>query len=98
MLLLGRKSAEEKVSSFLLMIAERAPNIGCSHSDEVNFVQFELPLTRADIADYLGLTIETVSRQITRLKTAGIITMKGNREITVPDVDLLKQVAYQDNY
>lgn len=96
MLLLGRKSAEEKVSSFLLMIAERAPNIGCSHSDDVNFAQFDLPLTRADIADYLGLTIETVSRQITRLKTRGIITMKGNREIVVPDLDLLKQVAYQD--
>ncbi|MGI9570911.1 MAG: Crp/Fnr family transcriptional regulator, partial [Desulfobulbia bacterium] len=96
MLLLGRKSAEEKVSSFLLMIAERAPNIGCSHADEANFAQFDLPLTRADIADYLGLTIETVSRQITRLKTRGIISIKGNREIAVPDLDLLRQVAYQD--
>jgi CRP/FNR family transcriptional regulator len=96
MLLLGRKSAEEKVSSFLLMIAERTQNIGCAHSDEVNFVQFDLPLTRADIADYLGLTIETVSRQITRLKTRGIITMKGNREIAIPDVNLLRQVADQE--
>ena len=66
MLLLGRKTAEEKVASFLLLIANRVPNIGCQHSEDLNFVQFELPLTRADIADYLGLTIETVSRQFTR--------------------------------
>ena len=97
MLLLGRKSAEEKVASFLLMIAKRVPNIGCKHSDELNFVQFELPLTRADIADYLGLTIETVSRQFTRLRTQGVIEIANKREISVPDIDALEDRADQDS-
>ena len=97
MLLLGRKTAEEKVSSFLLMIAKRVPNIGCRHSDEVNFAQFELPLTRADIADYLGLTIETVSRHFTRLRTKGIIEITNKREILIPDMEALEDHADQDS-
>lgn len=97
MLLLGRKTAEEKVASFLMMIASRAPNIGCRHSDELNFVQFELPLTRTDIADFLGLTIETVSRQFTRLRTQGIIGITDKRQISVPDIDALQARAYQDS-
>lgn len=96
MLLLGRKTAEEKVASFLLMIANRVPNIGCKHSDELNFVTFELPLTRADIADYLGLTIETVSRQFTRLRTQGIIDIVNKREISIPNIDTLAERADQD--
>jgi len=97
MLLLGRKTAEEKVASFLMMIAHRVPNIGCKHSDELNFVKFELPLTRADIADYLGLTIETVSRQFTRLRSQGVIEIANKREISVPDVDALANCADQDS-
>jgi CRP/FNR family transcriptional regulator len=62
MLLLGRKSAPEKVASFLVAIAHR------TSGDLV-----ELPVTRADIADYLGLTIETVSRTLTQLREDGII-------------------------
>ncbi len=93
MLLLGRKTAQEKVASFLLMIAHRAPNIGCAHSDEMNFVQFALPLSRADIADYLGLTIETVSRHFTKLKSDGVINIINNREIAVPDIDMLANRA-----
>lgn len=90
MLLLGRKSAAEKVASFLLMISRRMANAGCSPTQKMGFVQFELPLTRADIADFLGLTIETVSRQMTRLKTAGVIRIANNRTITVPDIDALE--------
>lgn len=97
MLLLGRKTAEEKVASFLRMIALRVPNVGCKHSEELNFVQFELPLTRADIADYLGLTIETVSRQFTRLRTQGVIEIANKREISVPDMHALELRADQDS-
>lgn len=93
MLLLGRKSAQEKVASLLMMIASRAPNIGCHHTQELKFTRFTLPLTRADLADYLGLTLETVSRQITKLKTKGVIELVDNREIIVPDIELLARVA-----
>ena len=65
MLLLGRKSATEKVASFLVMIARRG--LG-----DV----LDLPVTRADMADYLGLTIETVSRTLTSLREDGVIGVK----------------------
>ena len=93
MLLLGRKTAEEKVASFLHMLARRSLTIGCQHGGNNGLANFELPLTRADMADYLGLTIETVSRQLTRLKTANVIKLNTNRLISVPDVDRLARVA-----
>ena len=93
MLLLGRKTAREKVASLLLMIAKRAPNVGCSHTPDLNFANFSLLLTRADLADFLGLTLETVSRQITKLKTEGIIKLIDNREIIVPDIEVLEGIA-----
>lgn len=93
MLLLGRKTAREKVASLLLMIAKRAPNVGCNHTPDLNFASFSLLLTRADMADFLGLTLETVSRQVTKLKTAGIIELIDNREIIVPDIEALADIA-----
>jgi len=94
MLLLARKKAEERVASFLLMIAKRVPNLGCEQSHKPNEVRFVLPLSRAEISDCLGLTIETVSRQITRLKTKGVIELMNYREIFIPDVHRLQQAAY----
>ena len=93
MLLLGRKTAEEKVASFLLMLARRSLLIGCQHTSAPGMAAFALPLTRADIADYLGLTIETVSRQLTRLKSGNVIRLSSNRQIMVPDMARLTQVA-----
>lgn len=90
MLTLGRKTAAEKVASFLLLIA--------THVDPENTgenVSFELPLTRADIADFLGLTIETVSRQLTKLRKDGIITVANNRHVTVPDLASLEMRSAQ---
>lgn len=87
MLTLGRKSAFEKVASFLFLIA--------AHIDPESEGQstFELPLSRADIADFLGLTIETVSRQMTKLRKDGVISIENNRQITVPDMELLRTSA-----
>jgi CRP/FNR family transcriptional regulator len=67
MVLLGRRSAEEKVASFLIGWRDRLAEIG--HAEEV----LPLPMGRLDIADYLGLTIETVSRTFTKLERDGII-------------------------
>lgn len=96
MFLLGRKSAEEKVASLLLLIAKRAAMIGCNHTIPFANATFEMQLPRADIADYLGLTIETVSRQMTKLKKSGTIDLRDQRQITVNDMDALKALANQD--
>ena len=97
MLLLGRKTAEEKVASFLYMLARRSMMTGCVHKGAPGTAAFELPLTRSDMADYLGLTIETVSRQLTRLKTSNVIRLNTNRLIMVPDLDRLAHSAGQDS-
>ena len=96
MFLLGRRTAEEKVASLLLMIAKRAQLMGCNHSLPPGSVVFDLPLSRADIADYLGLTIETVSRQMTGLKKSGVINLTDQRHITINDISALQAVANQD--
>lgn len=88
MLVLGRMTAKEKVASFLSLIAD---HIDPEHDGDS--VTFELPLSRAEIADYLGLTIETVSRQFTALRKDGVIEIEGNRHIVVPDRNLLKDAT-----
>jgi CRP/FNR family transcriptional regulator len=91
MLLLGRKTAEEKVASILLILAARAERI---RSDgEQAAVSFEIPLTRADLADHLGLTIETVSRQMTRLRAMRVIAMTNARQIAISDMPRLAALA-----
>ena len=91
MLTLGRKTAAEKVASFLHMIARNIdPEQDGEESDSRTF---DLPLTRADIADFLGLTIETVSRQLTRLRKAGIIEIENNRHVIVPDMNRLHRAT-----
>ena len=97
MLLLGRKTAEEKVSSFLMLLARRSLLINCAEPQTPQPSQFELPLTRTDMADYLGLTIETVSRQLTKLKTRGLIRIVNNRLVQVPDTERLAAIAGQDS-
>ena len=67
MVLLGRRSAEEKVASFLIKWRDRLAQIG-----PVTAIT-PLPTSRLDIADYLGLTIETVSRTFTKLERDGVI-------------------------
>jgi CRP/FNR family transcriptional regulator len=85
MVLLGRKSASEKVASFLLELTERLTPAGCEISFDASPRRFTLPFSRQQIADVLGLTIETVSRQFTRLKSEGLIDLPSRREVTVLD-------------
>ena len=94
-LMLGRKSSYERVASLLLIIAKRSRDAGCQPLFD-NSAQFELPLTRSELADYLGLTLETVSRKISGLKRKGVIELRTTREIVVPDIELLAEVANMD--
>jgi CRP/FNR family transcriptional regulator len=94
MLLLGRKTAQEKIATFLSILARRAAALESTPLDTA--LKFELPLTREAIADYLGLTIETVSRQITGLRKAGVIELADARSIRVPDYLTLLDVAGED--
>lgn len=88
MVTLGRKTAAEKVSSFLYSIAIHIdPKI---ERDQADSTTIDLPLTRADIADLLGLTVETVSRQLTKLRTDKIIEITNNRHLTIPHLGRLK--------
>lgn len=77
MLLLGRKTAMERLATFLLDLAARARRAG-GPPDLVH-----LPMTRAEIADYLGLTTETVSRVTSRLKTRGVIRLRPHNTIEI---------------
>lgn len=83
MLVLGRKTAREKIASLLAIIARRESQMNRKSTPGVT--KFDLPLTREAMANYLGLTLETVSRQISALKRDGIIELQGNRKVTIPD-------------
>ena len=83
MLLLGRKSASEKVASFLLDLSDRLAPATCDTMPEVAATRFTLPVSRQQIADVLGLTIETVSRQFTRLRGEGIIDLPSRRDVMI---------------
>ena len=82
-LLLGRRGAAEKVASFILGWAER-----CSGESVVY-----LAMTRQDIADYLGLTIETVSRSLSQFERDGVIALPTTRQLRVLNADALEDLA-----
>jgi CRP/FNR family transcriptional regulator len=81
LLLLGRKTARERIATFLLMLARRA-NGGAPLTAPLTF---DMPLSRGEMAEYLGLTIETVSRHMTRLRADGVIGFESARSATVAD-------------
>ncbi|MGB3555372.1 MAG: Crp/Fnr family transcriptional regulator [Jannaschia sp.] len=86
MVLLGRKTAREKVATLLMIVLRRAAVVpGAS--------RVELPLSREAMASYLGLTIETVSRQMTALRRDGIVALEGTRGLRVADLGALTAEA-----
>ena len=93
MLVLGRKTAREKIASLLYMIATRMAALKPGESNSATFV---LPITRETMANYLGLTIETVSRQMSALKKEGLIAFSDRRDITVPDLEDLRAETGED--
>ncbi len=91
MLLLGRKSAREKVLTFLLLRARQHDG-----PDEGDSAVLDLPMSRSDIADYLGLTIETVSRTFTTLKEEGLIDLPSAQHVVLPDLAVVEAAANAD--
>ena len=87
MLLLGRKTAREKIASFLLMLSRRATQRGQA-GDPVS-----VPMSRNDIGDYLGLTTETVSRTFTQLKQGGGINLLHGGKVKLADRARLESIA-----
>ena len=94
MLLLGRKTAREKIASLFAIVARRSNTAKGPRAD--GRVEFELPLTREAMADYLGLTLETVSRQVSALKKDGVIVLEGKRRVIVPDMEVLLEETGDD--
>jgi CRP/FNR family transcriptional regulator len=90
MVTLGRKTAREKLASFLCYLA-RHSNPESRPNGSVTVV--ELPLTRSDMADFLGLTIETVSRQLTALRKSSLINLVDSRHVEIRSVARLAQEA-----
>lgn len=84
MLLLGRKSAMERVATLILEMQARLGGDG--H-------EMRLPLSRQQMGDILGLTIETVSRSLSRMKRAGIITLPGPRRLVINALETLRHIA-----
>ena len=89
LVILGRQSALERVASFLVqMLARRR---------EADKTLIDLPMTRQDIADYLGLTIETVCRMLTRLKERGIIGIPDRHSIAIRNGAALRLAAQPED-
>jgi CRP/FNR family transcriptional regulator len=87
MLLLGRKTARERLASFLLLQSRQGLTCGRARR------RFTLPMTRNDIADYLGLTIETVSRTLTRLRNEGLIEIAVQSDVLIDNPRGLEELA-----
>ncbi|WEK06661.1 MAG: Crp/Fnr family transcriptional regulator [Candidatus Devosia phytovorans] len=88
MVTLGRKSAAERVASFLYLIAlHQNPDLGPAQ----NAIEYDLPLTRSDMADFLGLSIETVSRQLTELRRLEVVVIRNKRHVIIPDTGRLRR-------
>jgi CRP-like cAMP-binding protein len=86
--ILGRTRAPEKVGSFLLDMAARC---ACGPTDKL-----VLPMSRYDIADYLALSVETVSRAMTDLQQRGAIALTGTRRVTIVDHNAFQEADYDD--
>jgi CRP/FNR family transcriptional regulator len=92
LLLLGRKTARERVAALLLMILHRTER-PCPECEQDRRRELTLPLNRTEMADYLGLRLETVSRQLKQLEVAGAIVRIDSRRIAVLDAEILRDVA-----
>ena len=95
-MLLGRMTAEQKMAMLLLSLMKTAAD-GKPGPAPMREMVIELPLSRTEIADYLGLTIETVSRQIARLRERHVISAGNTRSVVVHRPDVLTAIVNSAN-
>jgi CRP/FNR family nitrogen fixation transcriptional regulator len=88
MMLLGRKTATERVAAFLLEMDECMQPAGA----------ITLPMSRRDIADYLGLTLETVSRTMSQLQSEGAVELGGARQVTLHSRAKLRTLGSEESW
>ena len=85
---LGKMNANERVAKFIINISDQRTRIGWQNNP------ISLPMTRQDIADYLGLTLETVSREITKFKTSNLIKVMSSKQIYIVDKEKLTSLCH----
>jgi CRP/FNR family transcriptional regulator len=94
MVLLGQKTAEEKVATLLLRLVTQSSSYkGNGDNGSTRSAEFELHLNREEIAEFLGLTYETVCRRIAVFKKRNIVRFYGTRRFSIPDLDALAALA-----
>ena len=86
LVLLGRKTAQERLATFLMLLLQRSGRAGATQP------QLDLFMTRIDIADHLGLTIETVSRTLSQLKRQGVIALPAPNRVVVLKPEALQRL------
>lgn len=91
MLLLGRKTAREKIATFIELLARRSSVGSGGRIDKL-----AMPMTRDQIANYLGLTLETVSRQFSALKKEGVIDFSDRKSLTISNLFALQEATGND--
>ena len=87
MMVLGKMNASERVAKFILNISKQRLRIGWQNNP------ISIPMTRQDIADYLGLTLETISREFSKLKAANTIKFLTSKQIYITDRDKLSSIC-----
>jgi len=86
---LTRKSSEARVAAFLVMLAERKYRVAKTAKE----IRIKMPMSRSDIADYLGISRETVSRRLTDFQSAGVINLEDVHTAVIPKLDSLRSCA-----
>lgn len=96
LLTIGRKNAIEKVATFLLWLLKKQHRLPHKTLESCSDLAVDLTLNRSEIGDFLGLTLETVSRQMSRLRQAGAIRVDESHRVIIEKRDLLEQLAHTE--
>ena len=95
---LGQRTARERLAVFVLYLRRRYRLSQNIPDDDMQLLDLELPMSRTDIADFLGLKKETVSRSFGQLESAGLIQRNGSQQLRILAIDALRELAGVDDF